>query len=277
MKNIHCPSPDHAAIMDTSELRETFMLEGLLEPGACNLRHWEVDRTVVGFAVPQAAALKLEAPYEVIAADFFCERREVGIINLGGAGSITTDGETRTLDKCDTLYVGRGTREVAMESADAADPAVFYIVSYPAHADYPTALATREDANRVELGSKEAANERVIYQQIHQGGIRSCQLVMGFTELAVGSVWNTFPPHTHVRRSEVYNYFDIPGDNLVMHFMGPAQGTRNLVVRDHQPVLSPPWSIHSGAGSSNYKFVWAMGGENQEFTDMDGIPLGELR
>lgn len=276
MKNIHCPTPEHAAVMDTSELRETFVMEGLLERGACNLRHWEVDRTVVGFAVPLGEALKLEAPFEVIAADFFCERREVGIINLGGAGRITTDGTEWSLGKCDTLYVGRGTKEVAMESADEADPAVFYIVSYPAHADYPTALAKKEDANRVELGSKEAANERVIFQQIHQGGVQSCQLVMGYTELAVGSVWNTFPPHTHVRRSEVYNYFDIPGDNIVMHFMGPAKGTRNLVMRDHQPVLSPPWSIHAGAGSSNYKFVWAMGGENQEFTDMDGIALGEL-
>lgn len=263
--------------MSTPELRETFMLEQLFEVGKCELVYWEVDRTIVGTAIPVDSVLKLEAPYELIASEYFCERREVGIMNLGGAGSITTDGKRWDLEKCDTLYVGRGTREVVMESADAANPATFYIISYPAHSDFPTALATSADANRVELGSKETANERVIYQQIHQGGIQSCQLVMGYTALEQGSVWNTFPPHTHIRRSEIYSYFDISDENIVMHFMGPGDASRNLVVRNNQPVLSPPWSMHCGAGSSNYKFVWAMGGENQEFTDMDPIPMDELK
>lgn len=263
--------------MATSDLRDAFIFESLMEPGKCNLAHWEVDRTILGFAVPTGSALKLEAPRDLIAADFVCERREVGIINLGGTGTISTDGKEWTLQKCSTLYIERGTRDISMVSSDLSTPAIFYIISYPAHANYPTALATRDDANRVELGSTEGANVRVIFQQIHQGGIQSCQLVMGFTEMAVGSIWNTFPPHMHLRRSEVYNYFDFEGDNLVMHFMGTAESSRNIVLRNHQPVLSPPWSIHAGAGTSNYKFVWAMGGENQEFTDMDPIPLNTLK
>jgi 4-deoxy-L-threo-5-hexosulose-uronate ketol-isomerase len=220
--------------------------------------------------------LWLQAPRELLGANFFCERREVGIINLGGTGTITTDEKKWELAKCDTLYVGRGTKEVVMESIDASMPASFYIISYPAHTDYPNALVTTAEVNKVELGGKESANERVIYQQIHQGGIQSCQLVMGYTVLAPGAVWNTFPPHTHVRRSEVYSYFDLTDENVVMHFMGPGDASRNLVVRNNQPVLSPPWSMHCGAGTSDYKFVWAMGGENQEFTDMDPILLDEL-
>ena len=263
--------------MPSPELRERFVLEELFQPGKCKLFYWEVDRTIVGAAMPGEQSLKLEAPRSLIAAEHFCERREVGIINLGGAGSITTDGARWQLGKCDTLYAGRGTEEIVMSSDDSSDPASFYIISYPAHSAHPTALATRDTANRVELGSPEGANERVIYQQIHQDGIQSCQLVMGYTELKSGSVWNTFPPHTHSRRSEVYNYFDLNDDNVVMHFMGPAEASRNIVLRNHQPVLSPPWSMHCGAGTANYKFVWAMGGENQEFTDMDAIALAELK
>lgn len=275
--NIDCSTQiDDFKRMSTSQLRETFMLCDLFEPGQCRLSYWEVDRTIVGASIPLENPLRLEGASEVLGADFFCRRREVGIINLGGAGSITTDGMQWDLGKCDTLYVGRGTKEILMESAESGAPACFYMVSYPAHADYPTALATAADAVKVELGEKGSANERAIYQQIHAGGIQSCQLVMGYTVLSTGSVWNTFPPHTHLRRSEVYNYFDLDGENVVMHFMGPGDASRNLVVRNHQPVLSPPWSMHCGAGTSNYKFVWAMGGENQEFTDMDAIPLREL-
>jgi 4-deoxy-L-threo-5-hexosulose-uronate ketol-isomerase len=270
------PSPKEYTTLSTPELREAFMLEGLYEPGALNLAHWDVDRAVIGFAVPQEQALKVEALSGVTAADYFCERREIGIINLGGAGSIETDGKVWTVGTCDTLYIGRGTKEVVMSSDDADQPAIYYLISYPAHTEYPTALATTADANKVELGSKANANERTIYQQIHKGGIQSCQLVMGYTVLGSGSVWNTFPPHTHGRRSEIYNYFDLKDDNLVMHFMGPADASRSLVVRNMEPVLSPPWSMHAGAGTAEYKFVWAMGGENQEFTDMDAIPLSEL-
>jgi 4-deoxy-L-threo-5-hexosulose-uronate ketol-isomerase len=195
---------------------------------------------------------------------------------LGGPGLITTDGHAWTAKKCDTLYIGRGTKEVVFASEDSTDPAQFYLVSYPAHTDYPTAISSASTNNRVELGTVNTSNQRVIHQQIHLGGIKSCQLVMGYTELAEGSVWNTFPPHTHARRSEIYNYFDLPENQVVMHFMGPGDNSRNLVVRNNQPVLSPPWSMHCGAGTSNYKFVWAMGGENQEFADMDPLPIHQL-
>lgn len=263
--------------MSTRELREAFLLEDLFQEGKCGLAYWETDRAIIGGAVPAHEALKLEAPEAVLAAEFFCERREVGVINLGGSGRITTDGEAWPLAKHETLYIGRGTREVGFRSDDPADPASFYIVSFPAHCDYPTTRSSAETTNVVKLGSPDNCNERTIHQQIHREGIRSCQLVMGYTEIAPGSIWNTFPPHTHLRRCEIYNYFDLADDNLVMHFMGPAEATRHLVVRNHQPVLSPPWSIHSGAGTGAYKFVWAMGGENQEFTDMDGISLPDLR
>ncbi|MEM0965825.1 MAG: 5-dehydro-4-deoxy-D-glucuronate isomerase [Verrucomicrobiota bacterium] len=263
--------------MSTLVLRETFLIDDLFEFGKCGLVYWETDRTIVGSAIPVDGPLTLKGPREMLGADFFCQRREVGVINLGGKGRITTDGEQWGLDSCDTLYVGRGTKEVIFESIEGSEAAIFYIISYPAHTDYPTALATVADANKVELGSRETANERVIYQQIHEGGIQSCQLVMGFTVMAPGSVWNTFPPHTHVRRSEVYTYFDLSDDNLVMHFMGPGEASRNLAVRNLQPVLSPPWSMHCGAGTADYRFVWAMGGENQEFTDMDPIPMAEIR
>ena len=270
------PRIEEYEMMSTPELRDSFMLPELFQTGKCELVYWEVDRAIIGSAVPLDSPLRLEAPQKLIAADFFCERREVGVINLGGAGRITTDGKTWEANKCDTLYIGRGTKEVTFASVDASAPAHFYIISFPAHTEYPTTMSSPETTNRVEMGSSETANERVINQQIHKAGIRSCQLVMGWTELLEGSVWNTFPPHTHLRRCEIYNYFDLPEDQLVMHFMGPADCSRNLVVRNFQPVLSPPWSMHSGAGTANYKFVWAMGGENQEFTDMDAIPLSEI-
>lgn len=270
------PRIEEYEMMSTPELRESFLLPELFQRGKCDLVYWEVDRAIIGSAVPTDSSLKLEAPQKLVAADFFCERREVGVINLGGAGRITTDGTVWESDKCDTLYIGSGTKEVSFESVNAGLPAYFYIISFPAHTEYPTVMSSAATTNRVEMGSGETANERVINQQIHQEGIRSCQLVMGWTELRPGSVWNTFPPHTHLRRCEIYNYFDLPPNQLVMHFMGPAESSRNLVVRNFQPVLSPPWSMHSGAGTANYKFVWSMGGENQEFTDMDAIPLNEI-
>ncbi|MGC6505502.1 MAG: 5-dehydro-4-deoxy-D-glucuronate isomerase [Coraliomargaritaceae bacterium] len=272
----YSPNIENFKRMTTAEVRSHFLLEKLFQPNQCELVYWEVDRAIIGSAVPTNESLRLEAPEEIIAADFFCQRREVGVINLGGSGTIRTDEKNWKVAKCDTLYIGRGTREVSFTSEDPTDPAKFYIVSYPAHTEYPTALSGSETTNRVELGSQDMSNDRVIHQQIHQDGIRSCQLVMGYTELKSGSVWNTFPPHTHLRRSEVYNYFDLADENIVMHFMGPAEASRNIVVRNFQPVLSPAWSIHCGAGSSSYKFVWAMGGENQEFTDMDGIPMAQL-
>ncbi len=276
MQLLHSPHPDAYQTLSTSELREHFLLEDLFTSGQCNMSHWDVDRTIIASAVPTQNEITLSAPPEIIAADYFLERREVGIMNLAGPGQIITDGKEWDINKCETLYVGRGTQSVSMKSVNPEDPAYFYLISYPAHADYPTALATEENTKIVSLGSSEGANERRIFQQIHLGGIQSCQLVMGYTELATGSVWNTFPPHTHTRRSEVYTYFDMDPDQVVMHFMGPAEASRNLVMRNHQTVLSPPWSMHCGVGSASYKFVWAMGGENQEFTDMDPIPLTEL-
>jgi 4-deoxy-L-threo-5-hexosulose-uronate ketol-isomerase len=229
-----------------------------------------------GGAAPTATPLAL-ATADALKAAYFCERRELGVLNLGAAGSVTVDGMGYELGRHDCLYVGRGSRELSFASAAADQPAAFYLVSYPAHAAHPTTKATRAGANRVELGSREEANERTILQYIHEAGIRSCQLVMGFTEFKPGSVWNTMPCHTHSRRSEVYCYFDVPAGHRVLHMMGEPDQTRPLWAADRQVVLSPPWSIHCGCGTASYRFVWAMGGENQAFTDMDRVAITELR
>ena len=270
-------SPEAFSRMTTQELRDTFLIETLFTAGRVELIYWEVDRTIIGFAVPTTAPLALEASQKELAADFFLERRELGILNIGGPGSIETDGVSHKLEKLDNLYVGRGTRTVRFQSDDAANPAKFFLVSYPAHTAYPTTLVRPADANRLHLGDSSTANQRTITQQIHEKGAKSCQLVMGFTELCTGSVWNTMPPHTHQRRSEVYLYFDIPEQHAVVHFMGPGQETRHLLVHSGQVVLSPIWSIHSGCGTASYRFCWAMGGENQRFDDMDGIPVRDLK
>lgn len=260
----------------TGELREDFLVDGLFQPGLIVLNYWETDRTVIGSAVPDAASLELACPAE-LAAHFFNERRELGIINLGGAGSIEADGQTHPLGRYDCLYVGRGVRRVVFSSANPARPAQFYLLSYPAHTDYPTVLAAIDASPGSNLGSAGAANARRLHKFIHPDGIKSCQLVMGMTFLQPGSVWNTMPAHTHLRRSEVYLYFDIAADAALVHLAGRPEETRHLMVRDRQAVLSPPWSIHSGVGTSNYSFVWGMGGENQEFADMNLAPPASLR
>lgn len=206
----------------------------------------------------------------------FCERREVGILNIGEAGCVSVDDQTIELARLECLYVGRNTKSVVFDGKPGRRPE-YYFVSYPAHRSYPTAKARKSDARRLDLGSAATANERTIYQYVHEEGIPSCQLVMGYTELKSGSVWNTMPPHTHDRRSELYLYFDVPEDNAVIHLMGEPQHTRHIMVGDRQVVLSPPWSIHSGCGTSNYRFAWAMGGENQAFDDMDGVSISSLR
>ena len=211
-----------------------------------------------------------------MASDYFTERREIGVINVGNTGIMTVDGQEFELKNRDMLYIGKESKEILFSSTDSNNPAYFYIQSYPAHQKYPTQLIKFDQARKVALGSKEEANERIIYQYIHLEGVQSCQLVMGFTQLANGSVWNTMAAHTHMRRSEIYMYFDIPDENIVFHFMGEADKTRHLVMRNHQAVISPSWSIHAGVGTKNYAFVWGMGGENQEFTDMDGISLKDL-
>jgi 4-deoxy-L-threo-5-hexosulose-uronate ketol-isomerase len=261
--------------MSTQALRDAFLVD-VFEPGKANLLYCEMERVVVGGIVPTQAPLALEAGPELAAA-FFCERREAGILNIGGTGTVTVDGTEYELASLDALYIGRGSREVAFASKDGDDPARFYLVSYPAHAAYPTTLARRAEANALELGSPENANQRTIYQYIHEGGIKSCQLVMGFTSLAPGSVWNTMPCHTHERRTEVYLYFALADEARVFHFMGTGDETRHLVMAEGQAALSPAWSIHCGCGTGAYSFCWAMGGENQRFDDMDGIAIGDLR
>ena len=271
-------APDRAAYkrMTTDELRGGFVLDDLFVPGELNLCYTNVDRGIVGAAVPTAGALALEGGREM-ACTAFCERREAGVINLGGKGTVEVDGEPYTLENRECLYIARGSRKVSFASADAAAPAAFYLVSYPAHAVFPTVKMRLEDANNIDLGSPERSNVRTIHQYIRPGFTASCQLVMGFTELKGGSVWNSFPPHTHDRRTEIYCYFDLPEDGLVFHYLGEPAETRHVVLREKGIVLSPPWSIHCGAGTGSYAFVWAMGGENQEFDDMDACDLSKFR
>jgi len=276
MKTRLMPSPRETAVLDTDELRDSFLLTDLFTAGGIQLVYTDLDRAIIRAAVPVAGDLALPNA-DALQAEYFCPRRELGVLNLGGAGSVTVDGVAFGLGSHDCLYVGRGSRVVSFASDAAASPAAFYLVSYPAHAAHPTAKATRADANRVELGSREEANERTIFQYIHEQGLQSCQLVMGFTEFKPGGVWNTMPCHTHDRRSEVYCYFDVPPAHRVLHLMGEPTQTRPLWVADRQVVLSPPWSIHCGCGTASYRFVWAMGGENQAFTDMDRVAIGDLR
>ena len=262
--------------MAPDELRQSSLVPGLFKPGAIVLKYWETDRAVLGGIVPTKAKLTLLNPRE-LAADYFAERRELGLINLGGPGTVQVDKQTHRLDHLDCLYVGRGARKVVFASTNANKPARYYLLSYPAHTAYPTTLLAHKDVSGVALGSPAGANVRTIYKYIHESGIRSCQLVMGVTCLESGSVWNTMPPHTHLRRSEVYLYFNLPANQAVFHFMGEPAQSRHLVVRDGEAVLSPPWSIHTGSGTSNYSFVWGMGGENQAFADMDPAPITTLR
>ncbi len=276
MRVIQAPSPRETAVLDTCGLRESFLVEELFQPGELTLVYTDLDRAIVGSVVPSHAALKLEAGDELRSA-YFCERREIGVMNFGNKGSVTVDGVSYELGKCDCLYIGRGSQEVGFASTDAGAPAEFYLISYPAHTSYPTTKATPADANRVDLGTKEECNERTICQYIHEKGIKSCQLVMGYTEFKPGSIWNTMPAHTHLRRSEVYCYFDIPAGHAVLHLMGEPDETRPLWIHDKQVALSPAWSIHCGCGTAAYRFVWAMGGENQDFTDMDKIAIHDLR
>jgi 4-deoxy-L-threo-5-hexosulose-uronate ketol-isomerase len=268
--------PDHFTSLDSRAIRDEFLATGLMEAGNINLVHSHYDRFIFGGAVPTDGPLELGNDPE-LRADFFLQRRELGILNLGEAGTVTVDGTDYPMDRFDCLYVSRGSKQVVFQSDSTGAPAQFYLNSAPAHREYPTTKYSQQQANRVQLGDDEHINNRTLYQYIHEDGIQSCQLVMGFTELAPGNAWNTFPPHTHERRMEVYLYFDLPGDELVMHFMGKPDETRHIAVRNFEAVISPPWSIHSGAGTSAYRFVWGMAGENQSFSDMDAFPLSTIR
>lgn len=271
----YAPDPSRFERMNTAEIRQHFLIEDLFILGQIKLVYWHTDRLIIGSVTPADAPLALEAGRE-LAANYFAERREIGVINIGGEGQITVDGVTYNLGKKDTLYIGRGSRPIEFSSVTATSPASFYLISLPAHQTYPTQLARAEAVEAVALGSPAEANQRRLYKVIHPEGIQSCQLVMGFTQLAEGSIWNTMPAHTHERRSEVYLYFDLAADAVVFHLLGQPSETRHLVVRNGQAALSPSWSIHSGAGTKNYTFVWAMGGENQAFSDMDAVKMEGL-
>lgn len=262
--------------MTTAEVRETFLIDNLFTPGTIELVYCDVDRAIVGSAMPAGKPLALEAA-DQLRAEYFCQRRELGVLNVGGPGRVTVDGAVFDMLHKDSLYVGRGARAVSFSSNGATDPAAFYLLSYPAHKEYPTAAARRSDVEAVRLGTLEGSNKRTIYKTIQPAGIASCQLVMGYTELEPGSVWNTMPPHTHERRMEIYFYFDMDPETRVFHLMGRPDETRHIVVKNREAVFSPSWSVHSGAGTGPYTFCWGMGGENQAFNDMDGLGMDDLK
>ena len=276
MKTYIMADPTRYTRMTTAELRETFLVETLFAPGEIRLVYVDLDRTVIGAVVPTESSLALGAD-DALRAAYFTERRELGVLNIGGNGTITVGDATFMMENLDCLYIGRGNREISFASADADAPAQFYLLSYPAHQTYPTVQAKKSEAEAVVLGAEATCNKRTLYKYIHPAGIKSCQLVMGFTQIASGSVWNTMPPHTHMRRSEVYLYFGLAPDARVFHLMGPGQETRHLTVADRQAVISPSWSLHAGAGTSHYTFCWGMGGENQAFDDMDGVAIPALQ
>ena len=262
--------------MTTEQLRNSFLIDQLFVPDDVPMVYSDIDRSITGSAVPVKGPLKLMGTRKEMAAEFFAERREIGIINTGGEGSINVDGKNHAMAYKDALYIGRGVRTIEFSGKGIETPPMFYFVSYPAHKEFPTTHAKFTDAEPARLGSQKDANKRTIYKYIHPNGIKSCQLVMGLTELEEGSVWNTMPPHTHQRRSEVYMYFNLEPTAMVVHLMGQPEETRHLVMRNRQAVLNPSWSIHAGVGTQNYTFIWAMGGENQVFDDMDGLKVNDL-
>jgi 4-deoxy-L-threo-5-hexosulose-uronate ketol-isomerase len=276
MKTVLVADPVRYPRMTTRELRESFLLDELYQAGAVRLAYIDLDRAVVGMAAPLESALELPTSAELRAA-YFTERRELGVLNIGGAGKVQVGGAAHELDNLDLLYIGRGNSDIRFESKSKDTSAVFYLLSYPAHASYPTVVVKKKDAQPAEIGRSETCNRRTIYKYIHADGAKSCQLVMGVTHLHDGSVWNTMPPHTHMRRSEVYLYFDVAEAARVVHLMGPPDETRHLIVSNRDVVVSPGWSIHAGAGTQAYKFCWGMGGENQDYSDMDAAPIDLLR
>jgi 4-deoxy-L-threo-5-hexosulose-uronate ketol-isomerase len=274
MKLHYFPSPAETNRLTTEELREHYLIQSLFRPGEVTAHYTDLDRMITGGAVPTSAPLPLPNAKET-GTGFFLERREIGILNIGTKGVVTVGGTRHELGNLDCLYIGLGEREVAFENGSEGQ-AAFFFVSTPAHAKHPTAIARKEDVKADPIGDVTKANRRRINKYIHLDGIKSCQLVMGCTEFEPGSIWNTMPPHTHSRRTELYLYFDL-GDQMVVHLMGEPQRTRHLIVRDREVVLSPSWSIHSGVGTGAYRFVWAMGGDNQVFSDMDAAPIATLR
>ncbi|MCM3761311.1 5-dehydro-4-deoxy-D-glucuronate isomerase [Alkalihalobacillus oceani] len=276
MENRYAANPTDVKQYTTERLREDFLIEKLFTDGELKMVYSHYDRTVIGGAVPVENELKLEAG-DFLRTAYFLERREVGIINIGGQGKVTVDGEEYLLNKRDCLYIGRGKKSVLFASVDVKAPARLYFVSTTAHRDYPTKVLPIDAAVPTRLGSGAQSNNRTIYKYIHEEGIQSCQLMMGMTILEPNNMWNTMPAHVHDRRNEVYLYFDMEEESRVFHFMGEPSETRHLLVKNEEAVISPPWSIHSGVGTNNYTFIWAMAGENYTFTDMDFVEMKNLR
>ncbi|RWB30348.1 MAG: 5-dehydro-4-deoxy-D-glucuronate isomerase [Mesorhizobium sp.] len=268
--------PVTAAAMGTDELRHNFLIEGLFQLGRIGLTYTHYDRMIIGGAMPAGTPLPLQA-IKPTGTKNFLDRREMIAVNIGGTGVVKAGGQSYELQPRDMLYLGMGANEVSFASANAAEPAKFYLLSAPAHQSHPSRLIRIGDAKRLDLGSQATSNERSIFQFIHAEGVKTCQLVVGMTQLAPGSVWNTMPCHVHDRRMEAYLYFDLPEAARVFHFMGEPDETRHLVMRNEEAVLSPGWSIHSGAGTSNYAFIWAMAGDNVDYTDVDPVAMEELR
>ncbi len=276
MSNRYAISPAEAKLMDTQALRDNFAMEDLLKDDACNLVYTHYDRMIVGGVKPVSKAIELPL-IDNLKANFFLERREMGIINVAGSGTVSAGGKDYKLSKLDCLYLGKGTKDIKLASDNSSEPAAYFLLSCPAHQTYDNRLMTKDEAAPVQLGSAETSNERTIYKYIHNGGISSCQLVMGLTVLNNGSVWNTMPAHVHDRRMEAYFYFDVKDGQCVFHLMGQPHETRHMVMANYQAIVSPAWSIHSGCGTSNYSFIWGMAGENKDFTDMDVIKIPELK
>ncbi|MDF2430576.1 MAG: 4-deoxy-L-threo-5-hexosulose-uronate ketol-isomerase [Mucilaginibacter sp.] len=276
MKILHSVHPEDFKKYDTALIRERFLIADTVQKDAVNCVYTHYDRMIVGTANPITEELILEN-YRNLRAEYFLERREIGIINVAGQGVITADSQNYELNKFDCLYIGKGVKDVTFSSKNSEDPAVFYLLSAPAHTTHPTVLMTIDKAAKVDAGSSDTANLRTINKYIHADGILSCQLVMGLTILHPGSVWNTMPAHTHDRRMEAYFYFDLPKDQKIVHYMGEGDETRHIMMNNYEAVVSPPWSIHSGSGTTNYNFIWGMAGENLDYSDMDPIAITDLR
>ncbi len=269
-------SPKETSEMSTQQLRDHFLVQGLMQPGKIELVYSHYDRMIIGGVVPATTGISLPNEEE-LKAQFFLERREMGIINVGGKGTVTADGKVYDIEKLECVYLGKGTQEVNFSSLSSEEPAMFYLLSLPAHHTYPNRKMTKAEAAPVNLGDISTSNKRTIYKYIHNDGIESCQLVMGLTVLEDGSVWNSVPPHTHTRRMEAYFYFNLHEAHRVMHFMGQPQETRHLVVANNEAAISAPWSMHFGVGTANYGFIWGMAGENKEFTDMDQVAIASIK
>jgi 4-deoxy-L-threo-5-hexosulose-uronate ketol-isomerase len=269
-------SPAEVSRMATEELRSNFLVQGIMVNDEINFVYSHYDRVIIGGVVPVNKTIILPT-YNALKAGYFLERRELGVINVGGDGEIKVDDDRYDVNKLDCLYIGKGSQKISFKSKKKNSPAKFYLLSAPAHHAYATKLMKKEKASPTEMGAVATANQRTIYKYIHADGLKSCQLVMGLTILKEGSVWNTMPTHVHDRRMEAYFYFDVPGNQKIIHLMGEPTQTKHLVVSNNEAIISPPWSIHSGCGTSNYGFIWGMAGENFIYTDMDAVNINDLR